>query len=105
MENLMTRRINKVTIATLKSFIRKNKGKIYANFHISFDGMTDGLESIHNGWNPAQETIGHNKHTLGIRGVWVVGRSKDYCTKYSDDKFDGIEVSNSCGNFTLGVKK
>lgn len=104
-ESLMTKRTNKVTMASFKNFIRKNQGKLYCNFYTRFDGMTDGLERIHNGWNPAQMTTDHDEHTFGIRGVWCVGRSRDYFTKYSDDEFEGIEVSNCCGNFTVGVKK
>lgn len=46
-----------------------------------------------------------DKYTLGINGVSLVGSSRDYFTHFENDEFIGIEVSNSCGDFILAIKK
>lgn len=96
----------KATIATVKSFIRNNKGKIFINLKSSFDGMTDGVESIPNArFLPAKETTDHQEHSFGIDGAWFVGQSRDYITPYEDDNYRGFDIYNSCGRFILATKK
>lgn len=96
----------KITKATFKSFIKKHQGNLYIRNRASFDGMCDGLE-----WNkgahfkPVQHDERFEEHTLGIKGVWLVGSSRDYFKAYEDESFTGIEVSNCCGYFEVGIKK
>lgn len=97
----------KITLATLKSFVRKNSNKLYINLRSKFNGMTDGVESVGNSFctatvNPDDVNI---SHTLGIAGAWIVGSSRDSLSQYEDDTFLGIDVYNSCGRFILAIKK
>jgi len=103
MENIM----QKTTLATIKKFIRINKGKLFISNKNSFNGMTDGIDPCHDkSFRPVQDskpTI-HKDHKLGIEGAWFVFGSRDYFEKYQDDEFVGYEISNCCGNFILATK-
>lgn len=95
----------KPTIATIKSFIRKNEGNLLISHISHFDPMTDCTQSSEKtGFKPAIKTDDHLSNTFGIKGAWFVGRSRDYITPIGDDSFHGFHVYNSCGSFSLGVK-
>jgi hypothetical protein len=95
----------KITKATLKSFVKKNLPNLLISKRSSFDGMVDGVvASSDKSFQPIRLGAGHIENTLDIHGVWLVGSSRDYFTAYDDGRFKGIEVSNSCGWFILGVK-
>lgn len=96
----------KITLSTVKSFIRKNKDNLFLNLKSSFDGMTDMVETCKNSsFKKATETTGNLSYTLGIAGTWFVGSSRDYFSQYEDDQFTGIKVYNCCGSFILAIKK
>lgn len=95
----------KITLATLKSFVKKNSEGLFINVRSSFDGMTDCVQSVGNCFTPASKTEGNLAYTLGIKGAWLVGSSRDYFTHFEDDTFVGIDVYNCCGRFILAVKK
>lgn len=97
----------KITLATLKSFIRKNSDKLYINLRSKFSGMTDGIEKVGNSFEPVTIDNEHvnASHTLGIAGAWIVGSSRDWLSHYEDETYTGIDVSNSCGHFILAIKK
>ncbi len=103
---LKTMNNKKITLATVKSFIKKNSESIYVKLDSSFDGMIDGLN-----WNKdasfikSEIDLHHPKHTLGIKGAWFVGSSRDYFYNFENENFLGIKVSNSCGQFYLAIKK
>ena len=102
--------IKKPTLATVKSFINKNRENLFINVKSSFDGMTDGVEQLHGGFMPAKKdkTVSINSDyyntTQGIEGVWFVGGSRDYIYPYNESGFTGYRVSNSCGVFILAIK-
>lgn len=97
----------KITLATFKSFIKKNEGKLYIDNRTTFDGMVDGIVSCDDdGFRKAVSDEGRfGKNSLGISGVYLVGSSRDYFTPYEDDNFVGYHVYNCCGSFNLCVKK
>lgn len=95
----------KITTATLKSFVRKNREKLFINVKSSFDGQVDGCEPCHAGFQVAQQSDRQEKHTLGVKGIWLVSGSRDYFRPFDQDGFEGIEVSNCCGRFIVAVKK
>lgn len=95
----------RITLATVKSFIRANSGKLFINVKSSFDGMTDGCEMLHDGFQKAIATDEHREHKQGIAGAWFVGQSRDYFSPFEDDNYTGITVSNSCGHFVIAVLK
>jgi hypothetical protein len=108
------REMAKITKATFKSFINRNRERLLIRCESSFDGMTDGVEQARNPqFKPAtaQEprTAGFdvttNENTLGINGVWLVGQSRDYFTPFSENDLTGIHVYNCCGSFDVAVRE
>lgn len=95
----------KITLATVKSFIKVNRKDLLINVKSSFDGMTDCVERVAGGFVPAKDdTEMPLENCLGIKGAWFVGQSRDYFSVYNEDSYTGIKVSNSCGSFILAVK-
>lgn len=95
----------KITLATLKSFAKRNSNKLFVKEVSSFDGMTDCVESLKCDW---RETSINNKtkyYSTGIDGVYTVGGSRDYFHIHEDTVYYGIEVSNCCGRSILAIKK
>lgn len=97
----------KITLATIKAFIRHNNGSLFIHYNNSFDGMTDCVQSSgHVGFKPVSKPEeGHNHaNYLGIAGAWFVFNSRDYFTPFERDGFTGYNVSNSCGSFDLATR-
>ncbi len=103
----------KITAATFKAFIRKNAGNLHIATHSRFDCMVDVSVAGSGKFTPALATgeqVGpfttpnFEARTCGIRGVWLVGSSRDYFEAYNKDGFSGIEVSNSCGCFVVAIQ-
>jgi hypothetical protein len=103
--------MTKITLSTVKSFIRANRAELYINIKSDFDGMTDCCQSRHGGFEKVKSDIqvrpfqSDRDPTLGIPGAWFVGSSRDYFSTFEDGTYRGIEVSNCCGYFVLAVKK
>ena len=93
----------KITRATFKKFIKQPN--LLISQHSSFDGMVDGvMPSLDKSFKPVIARPYCNM-TLGINGVWLVGSSRDFFTHYEENGIVGIEVSNCCGRFIVGVRK
>ena len=94
----------KTTLATLKSFIRKNREALYISVKSQFDGMYDSVMPVENkGFHPAQTAgAGMIDRTLGISGAWVC-TSGNYITPYDNGSFQGYSVWNCCGEFVLAI--
>lgn len=93
----------KITLSTVKAFIRKNEGKLLIDVKSKFDGMCDGVRSCGDrGFSPVQKSDGF-KNTLGIQGAWFVFQSRDYFSAFEKDGLKGIEVYNCCGSFVIAV--
>jgi len=98
--------MKKITRATFKSFITKNMDNLVIDVRSSFDGMIDGLNwNKDHSFKKVEATTDHASHTLGVKGVWLVGNSRDYFQAYNDGEFSGIAVSNCCGYFTIVTPK
>jgi len=101
-----TTETKKITLATIKSFIKKNSETLFVKIESAFDGMVDGVEFDKNAqFKLATKTDSHVSCTLGVEGVWVVGGSRNYFKVYEDDKFLGYEIYNCCGSSLIAVKK
>lgn len=97
--------MKKATIATVKSFIKKNTDKLFINVTSRFDGMTDCCESRNDGFSKAVVGEKINEHrTFGIKGAWFVGSSRDYIQPFEGNGLVGYSVSNSCGRFVLAIE-
>ena len=95
--------MSKITVATVKSFIKNNRAALLVNQTSSFDGMVDGVRGCHDGFSAAVETKCSPNHDLGISGVWLVGQSRDYCGAYAKNGIKGFVVDNCCGSFIVGI--
>lgn len=102
----MTTITKKITLSTVKSFIKNNRDNLFINVKSSFDGMTDCCESQYDGFVKVlndKDKFFHS-NSLGIAGAWFVGSSRDYFSPYEALGMKGISVSNSCGHFVLAIK-
>lgn len=101
----------KITKATFKSFVKRNRASLLIKTKSSFDGMCDGVREVEdNGFSKAlDKDNGWSRDTwkdnnLGIHGIWLVGSSRDYFSSYADGTYSGIEVYNCCGSYIVAVK-
>jgi len=97
--------MKKITLTTIKSFIKKNKDQLFIEKKNEFDGMVDGIMPTEGGFKKAFESKTYSEYNLGLAGAWFVRNSRDYFTPFEDDQFKGFKVSNCCGSFILAVKK
>jgi len=97
--------MSKITLTTVKKFIRENKDKLYINVKSDFDGMTDCVQPLNGGFTKVIINDKDTEQTLGIHGAWFVGSSRDYFTPFESDTMTGISVSNCCGHFILSILK
>lgn len=95
----------KITLATLKSFVKKNEGKLFVSVSSRFDSMSDGVRSVVGNFAPAQKADRVWSNNLGYADIWLVGGSRDFFKAYDDGEFIGFLVYNCCGSFTVAVKK
>lgn len=98
--------MKKATLATLKSFVKRNRESLLVKVRSSFDGMVDCVMPVEdNDFSPALDTERCTRSTLGIHGVWLVLGGRDYITRIETDDLVGLEVTNSCGSFSVAVPK
>ena len=101
---MTTQLVNKPTLATVKSFIRRNAGNLYIKCTSRFDGMVDGVEFNKDAqWQKAELDSNMAENTLGIRGAWFVRQSRDSISPKVDGAFVGYHVYNCCGSFDIGI--
>lgn len=104
MENLKS--TSKITKATLKAFIKRNVDNIYTKCCSDFNGMTDCVELVKDNFKKVNVDLDVLKgnHEI-LKGVYLVGSSRDYFTIFDENGFYGIEVNNCCGNSIVAIKK
>lgn len=101
-----TTKSKKITIATVKSFINKNQGKLLIMTASHFDGMQDMVTYSDNPkFYPLQKTENKCSNNLGFCGVWFVGRGDDMCSKYETEQLTGFSVYNCCGSWNIAIRK
>ena len=97
----------KITRATLKSFIKKNQDNLFVLTEMDFDGMTDCVSNVKD--TPRKVEVSEinfdNQNNFSIKGLWLVGDSRDWFQAFSDELFDGIEISNCCGRYKIATMK
>ena len=90
--------MKKATMATVKSFIRKNiDNGLLIKIQSRFDGMTDGCEPcMDSAFRPVIKTDEFIEHTKGVQGAWFVGQSRDHISSFRHNGLVGFEIFN-CG--------
>ena len=97
--------MTKITLTTVKSFIRKHQADLLISSRSTFDGMVDGCRSTgEKEFSPAVGAEYFHSNNMGLAGAWFVFDSRDHFSPYEDDEVSGIEVYNCCGNFILAAK-
>ena len=95
----------KITLATIKSFIKKNT-ELYIKNESNFDGMVDCVMPNKDvAFTKAERKDWCSDNTLGIIGAWFVRNSRDSFSIYEDDQYTGYKVYNCCGSFILAIAK
>lgn len=91
---------SKITLATIKKFVKENATNLYVKCTSSFDGMTDCVKSRTDGFVKVDQTkIDLKKEQdLGIERLWFVRGSRDYFSPYNEAGLSGFVISNSCGS-------
>jgi hypothetical protein len=93
----------RATLATIKSFVKKNRSQLLISTESRFDGMYDGvIECRDQSFRPITEGP-YPENTLGIRGAWFVGGSRNRISPFRKNGFQGYEVYNCCGSFKLAI--
>ena len=94
----------KITMATVKSFIRKNTDNLYLKKINSYDSMCDGVnERAAHGFTQVALNPQAHANKLGIDGAWCTPGG-NLLTEYNDGIFKGFDVYNCCGHFVIAVK-
>lgn len=89
----------KITMATLKSFIRRSES-LFVSVEYAFDGRVDCVTvSGDCGIHPVSK-----ENAIGTNGVWCVGSSRDYFEYCEEGEYFGIRVYNCCGSSKLLTK-
>ena len=97
--------MSKITKATFKSFIKRNQGNLQIKVTSDYDPQVDGRVPYHGQeFSPATATTEWMENSLGVKGVYLVGGSRNYFTPYEQDGYSGIRWSNCCGSGVLAVK-
>ena len=96
---------SKITLATFKSFIRKNRPNLLIRTKSVFDGMVDGVRDTgEREFTPARDSDQVFKNNMGIAGVWCVLSSRDYFSEINENGITGIHVYNCCGSFDVATR-
>lgn len=94
----------KATLATVKSFIRKNRSNLLVAQKSRFDGMVDCvMPTGDKTFAPAQPAEYVHTNNMGIAGVWFVFGSRDSITPFERDGVRGFNVYNCCGECDIAV--
>lgn len=94
----------KITLATIKSFIRKNRAELLVNVKSSFDSSIDGQSSRNDGFKRATESDCPCANNLGISGLWFVGGGRNFFDPYSENGLTGYKIGNCCARFIVAIK-
>ena len=99
--------MKKTTRATIKSFIKKQHAdkNLYVKTKSSFDGMVDMVTDVQDDFRKVDEINMEKEYDFGIRGLWLVGGSRDWFKDYEDEKYIGYEIYNCCGSSLIVRKK
>lgn len=97
----------KITIATVKSFIRKHNaaGTLLVRCDSSFDGMTDCVERNRDAAFFAPQAAREHSSNMGLQGIYFVAQSGNWCSAYDDGTYAGFKVSNCCGSWVVAAKQ
>ena len=86
----------RITLATVKSFMRKNADNLWIYTRSSFDCMIDMVSQVEGSWKPTSPEI-LEKKLVGSRGA------RDFYSHYTKGAWVGFSVSNCCGEYFIAT--
>ncbi|HPO05749.1 MAG TPA: hypothetical protein PLQ36_01430 [Candidatus Gracilibacteria bacterium] len=97
----------KITLATIKKFIRENKDNLFIKVKSDYDAMSDCYDAVD---NPTLRKVTFDEnskceHDLGVAGAWFVFDSRDYFREIENENYKGYNVTNCCTSFELLTSK
>jgi hypothetical protein len=93
----------KITLTTVRSFIKENAENIFISHKSAFDGSIDGSRDADDKAFKKVTICGEGSRTNGegVPGAWFVKSSRDHFTYFNKDGYEGIEVYNCCAHFII----
>ena len=92
-----------ITAITVRSFVKRNEGKVFIKKTAEFDGMTDCIEQISDNWHEAEYCL-DIRRGIGLQGVYIVD-GRTYYFAYEDSEFVGYRYSNCVERGIIAVKR
>lgn len=92
-----------ITAITVRSFVKRNEGKIFIKKTAEFDGMTDCVEQIMDNWHEAEYCL-DIRRGIGLKGVYIID-GRTYYYAYEDSEFVGYRYSNCVERGIIAVKR
>lgn len=96
--------MSKITLATIKSFIKKNQNGLFIK-HLEQKSFTDSLVAIKDDFRKVEVKFNDNDMSFGVPSAHFsrYGSRYQYLTAYSDNNFWGYKICNSVGSFIIAV--
>ena len=97
--------MKKFTLASAKSFIKKNRADLLIKVKSRFDGMYDCVMAFDSTrFEPVTPAYHSHENNLGINGVWFTHSGNSFYPLYNDnEEIVGFECYNCCGSFIVKV--
>lgn len=92
-----------ITAITVRSFVKRNEGKVFIKKTAEFDGMTDCVEEIMDNWHEAEYCL-DIRRGIGLQGVYIID-GRTYYYAYEDSEFVGYRYSNCVERGIIAVKR
>ena len=92
-----------ITAITVRSFVKRNEGKVFIKKTAEFDGMTDCVEQIVDNWHEADYCL-DIRRGIGLQGVYIID-GRTYYYPYEDSEFVGYRYSNCVESGMIAVKR
>ena len=92
-----------ITAITVRSFVKRNEGKVFFKKTAEFDGMTDCIEQIADNWHEAEYCL-DIRRGIGVRNAYIID-GRTYYYAYEDSEFVGYRYSNCVERGIIAVKR
>lgn len=92
-----------ITAITVRSFVKRNEGKVFIKKTAEFDGMTDCVEQVSDNWHKAEYCL-NIRRGIGLQGVYIID-GRTYYYAYEDSEFVGYRYSNCVERGIIAVKR
>lgn len=92
-----------ITAITVRSFVKRNEGKVFFKKTAEFDGMTDCIKQIADNWHEAEYCL-DIRRGIGVRNAYIID-GRTYYRAYEDSEFVGYRYFNCVERGIIAVKR